>query len=74
MTRSKQEFATILVSLRGSGEDPMQIAQEMSLRRLCYEIEKAEEELALKMAAEPKPEPKSEPEPKPEPKPNLLVL
>lgn len=44
MTRSKIEFATILVSLRGQGEDPKQLAQDMSLRKLCYEIEKLEQE------------------------------
>ena len=44
MTRSKIEFATILASLRGQGEDPKQLAQDMSLRKLCYEIEKLEQE------------------------------
>lgn len=43
MTRSKIEFATILATLRGQGEDPAQLAQDMSLRKLCYEIEKLEE-------------------------------
>jgi hypothetical protein len=43
MTRSKLEFATILASLRGANEDPQKLAQEMTLRKLCYEIEKAEE-------------------------------
>ena len=43
MTRSKLEFATILASMRGQGEDPQKLAQEMTLRKLCYEIEKAEE-------------------------------
>ena len=52
MTRSKEEFATILVSLRGSGEDPKILAQEMTLRKLCYEIEKAEEEAAARKAEE----------------------
>lgn len=44
MTRSKIEFATILASLRGQGEDPAKLAQDMSLRKLCYEIEKIEQE------------------------------
>ena len=44
MTRSKIEFATILASLRGQGEDPAKLAQDMSLRKLCYEIEKLEQE------------------------------
>jgi hypothetical protein len=44
MTRSKIEFATILASLRKDGSDPQKLASEMSLRKLCYEIEKAEAE------------------------------
>lgn len=43
MTRSKIEFATILATMRGQGEDPKQLAQDMSLRKLCYEIEKLEQ-------------------------------
>jgi hypothetical protein len=42
MTRSKLEFATILASLRADGSDPQKLANEMSLRKLCYEIEKIE--------------------------------
>jgi hypothetical protein len=45
MTRSKIEFAIILASMRGQGEDPKQLAEDMSLRKLCYEIEKLEQEL-----------------------------
>ena len=30
--------------MRGQGEDPKQLAQDMSLRKLCYEIEKLEQE------------------------------
>jgi len=44
MTRSKIEFATILATMRGQGEDPKQLAQDMTLRKLCYEIEKLEQE------------------------------
>jgi hypothetical protein len=44
MTRSKIEFATILASLRGQDEDPKKLADGMSLRKLCYEIEKLEQE------------------------------
>ena len=44
MTRSKIEFATILATMRGQGEDPAKLAQDMSLRKLCYEIEKLEQE------------------------------
>jgi hypothetical protein len=43
MTRSKVELATILVKLRGSNEDPADLAKEMSLMKLCYEIQKIEE-------------------------------
>jgi hypothetical protein len=45
MTRSKIEFATILATMRGQGEDPKQLAQDMTLRKLCYEIEKLEQEM-----------------------------
>jgi hypothetical protein len=44
MTRSKIEFATILATMRGQGEDPKQLAQDTTLRKLCYEIEKLEQE------------------------------
>ena len=59
MTRSKIEFATILATLRGQGEDPAQLAQDMSLRKLCYEIEKLEEAepVAPPPAEVPKPPP-----------------
>jgi hypothetical protein len=60
MTRSKLEFAKILASLRKDGSDPEKLAAEMSLRKLCYEIERLE---AAEEAA-PNP-PKKEPGPKP---------
>jgi hypothetical protein len=44
MTRSKIEFATILATMRGQGEDPKKLAEGMTLRKLCYEIEKLEQE------------------------------
>jgi hypothetical protein len=51
MTRSKTELATILVKLRGDVTDPAEIAKEtarlageLSLMKLCYEIQKVEEE------------------------------
>jgi len=51
MTRSKTELAIILVKLRGEITDPKKIekeaaklASEMSLMKLCYEIQKVEEE------------------------------
>jgi hypothetical protein len=58
MTRSKLEFATILASLRADGSDPQKLASEMSLRRLCYEIEKAEAVQEAEAAAPPAAEPK----------------
>lgn len=44
MTRSKIELATILCKLRGDDSDPTVLAKEMSLLKLCYEIQKIEEE------------------------------
>ena len=62
MTRSKIEFATILATMRGQGEDPKQLAQDMSLRKLCYEIEKLEnEQETLKESIAKVPEPLEEP-------------
>ena len=44
MTRSKLDLATILVKLRGDdSSDPAELAKEMSLLKLCYEIQKIEE-------------------------------
>lgn len=60
MTRSKIEFATILATMRGQGEDPKQLAQDMSLRKLCYEIEKLEQEQERATAP---PSPETTPEP-----------
>lgn len=51
MTRSKLELATILSRLRGDDSDPEKLAREMTLIKLCYEIQKIEE-------AQPPPEPK----------------
>lgn len=56
MTRSKIELAKILVDLRKDGSDPEKIAKEMTLRRLCFEIEKIEGE-------EPAPPPKKKSKP-----------
>jgi hypothetical protein len=44
MTRSKIELAIILAKLRGKDEDPVALSNEMSLMKLCYEIQKVEEE------------------------------
>jgi len=62
MTRSKIEFATILATMRGQGEDPKQLAEGMTLRKLCYEIEKLEQEaedIAVEVVA-PDTEPKND--------------
>jgi len=60
MTRSKIEFATILATMRGQDEDPKQLAQDMSLRKLCYEIEKLEQEQEQESPKETTPEPPKE--------------
>jgi hypothetical protein len=61
MTRSKLELAIILASLRGDGSKPQQLAADMSLRKLCYEIEKIEEENEARAKKNPpKPEPKQD--------------
>ena len=53
MTRSKLDLATILVKLRGDDSlDPAKLAKEMSLVKLCYEIQKIEEESEKKKDAE----------------------
>ena len=62
MTRSKIEFATILATMRGQGEDPKQLAQDMSLRKLCYEIEKLEQEQESRPQAETTPAPPKKPQ------------
>jgi hypothetical protein len=63
MTRSKIEFATILASLRGANEDPKQLAEDMTLRKLCYEIEKLEQDQERATAP---PSPETTPPPEPE--------
>ena len=52
MTRSKLDLATILVKLRGDGSDPADLAKEMTLMKLCHEIQKLEEERELAAEAE----------------------
>jgi hypothetical protein len=37
------ELATILAKLRGDDSNPAELAKEMSLLKLCYEIQKIEE-------------------------------
>ena len=70
MTRSKIEFATILATMRGQDEDPKQLAQDMSLRKLCYEIEKIEQEQESQKESTPEtPEPPKEIKKKKGPRP-----
>jgi hypothetical protein len=66
MTRSKTELAIILVKLRGDVTDPKKIekeaaklASEMSLMKLCYEIQKVEE---MTHSDEPQASPSVQPE------------
>ena len=73
MTRSKTELAIILVKLRGDVTDPKKIekeaaklASEMSLMKLCYEIQKVEE---LSHSDEPQASPSVQPDTPKEPEP-----
>ena len=61
MTRSKLDLATILVKLRGDSSDPEVLAKELTLMKLCHEIQKLEEERELAAEAE-TPEESAEPE------------
>jgi len=51
MTPSKLWYAQKLATLRDDGSKPEELAEQMTIRRLCYEIEKIEEK-----QAEPEPE------------------
>lgn len=42
--------------MRGQGEDPKQLAEGMTLRKLCYEIEKLEQEAETLKESAPKDE------------------
>ena len=53
MTRSKLDLATILVKLRGDNSDPEVLAKEMTLMKLCHEIQKLEEEREKDEAVQP---------------------
>lgn len=69
MTKSKLEFATELAALLKDGSDPKQLAQDMTLRKLLYEIERLEKEAeSTKAVPEPEPEPEAPPRQK-RPKP-----
>lgn len=56
MTRTKIEFATILAAMRKDGSKPEDLAKEMTIMKLCYEIQKLED------AEVPEPDPESETE------------
>lgn len=49
MTPSKLWYAQKLAELKNDGSKPEDLAEQMTIRRLCYEIEKLEE---LQAAAE----------------------
>ena len=53
MTRSKLDLATILAKLRGDGSDPEVLAKDLTLMKLCHEIQKIEEEREQDEAAQP---------------------
>ena len=53
MTRSKLDLATILSKLRGDGSDPEVLAKDLTLMKLCHEIQKIEEEREQDEAAQP---------------------
>lgn len=54
MTKSKLEFATELAVLLNDGSDPKQLAQDMTLRKLLYEIERLEKEAKPEAEATPR--------------------
>jgi len=44
MTPPKIWYAQKLAALRNDGSDPETLAKDLTIRRMCYEIEKLEEE------------------------------
>ncbi len=52
MTPSKIWYAQKLATLRNDGSKPEELAEQMTIRRLCYEIEKIEEQQAEAEAVE----------------------
>lgn len=61
MTRSKLDLATILVKLRGDNSDPEVLAKDLTLMKLCHEIQKLEEEREIAAEQAETPEPVAEP-------------
>ena len=53
MTRSKLDLATILAKLRGDNSNPEVLAKELTLMKLCHEIQKIEEAREQDEAAPP---------------------
>ena len=53
MTRSKLDLATILAKLRGDDSNPEILAKELTLMKLCHEIQKIEEAREQDEAAQP---------------------
>jgi len=66
MTPSKLWYAQKLATLRNDGSKPEELADQMTIRRLCYEIEKIEEEAEAEAKVEPEVEPEVEPKAEPE--------
>lgn len=63
MTKSKLEFASELAALRKDGSDPKQLAQDMTMRKLLYEIERLEQEPKTTEAPEAPPPRQKRPKP-----------
>lgn len=59
MTPSKLWYAQKLAELRNDGSKPEDLAEQMTIRRLCYEIEKLEE-LQAESVPVPPPAPEEE--------------
>lgn len=55
--------------MRGQGEDPKQLAEGMSLRKLCYEIEKLEQEQEAPLSPEAPPKVENPPQKSKGPRP-----
>lgn len=65
MTKSKLEFATELATLLKDGSDPQKLAQDMTMRKLLYEIERLEQEAEAPKAELPETPPPRQKRPKP---------
>jgi hypothetical protein len=72
MTPSKLWYAQKLATLRNDGSKAEDLAEQMTIRRLCYEIEKLEVEEEEVPNEEPADEKKKEEEEVPEPPPKKV--